>query len=130
MVQDRVAWREHAREIAAINEERIFSRLLKGKRRRWCDVHRVDTRMTLALLECAPVPWHRGPASRSYKHWGHGTARYQHWEKGKWRIDSQPAEHSYVPAVRPQDHLLRPYRIKPRQRVFSTTFLQRNAYLT
>ena len=128
MVQDRVAWREHAREIAAINEERIFfSRLLKGKRRRWCDVHRVDTRMTLALLECAPVPWHRGPASRSYKHWGHGTARYQHWEKGKWRIDSQPAEHSYVPAVRPQDHLLRPYRIKPRQRVFSTTFSTRGA---
>ena len=50
MVRDREAWRRHAREVAALNEERIYDKLLKGKRRRWCDVRRVDARVTLALL--------------------------------------------------------------------------------
>ena len=119
MVRDRVAWRQRAREVAALNEERIYEKLLKGKRRRWCDVRRVDARVTLALLECAPVPRQWGPAPRRYVWWGHGTERRQHWEKGKWRAVAQPAEQSYLPAVPYQHHLLRPYRIKPRQHAFA-----------
>ena len=118
MAADRGAWRQRAREIASDNEERIYGRLLNGKRRRWCDVKRVETRTTLAILESAPTPRRYGPAPRTYVWWGHETEKRQHWDRGRWVVTQRPAGQAYVPAVPWGEQRLIPYRIKQRQHAF------------
>ena len=93
-------------------------RLLNGKRRRWCDVKRVGTRATLAILESAPTPRRYGPAPRTEFVWGHETEKRQHWDRGRWEVTQRPAGQAYVPAVPWGEQRLIPYRIKQRQHAF------------
>jgi len=57
-VQDRKAWNERCR-IAAYNAEvSIYLRLGNARRKRWCDIDRLDRRIGLHILEVLAAPFH------------------------------------------------------------------------